>query len=126
MAAMTALKLVVMSCSLVTICLLIWLLPPVFTLGGFAFMTVGWVALGPPLGLLASLSMIGSFWALRRMMHSKLAVVIASIVGWSVTFLTWLLLGFSSLDGTGLAVSGVVAIVGCVSSTAIAWPRWSG
>lgn len=121
--ARSAVILVVVSISVVTVPLLIWLVPPLFTFGGFAFMTIGWVALGPPLGLLASLSVLGFSWAIRKVAHPVVAIVVASVAGWAVVFLAWLLLGFGSPEGTGLAIPGVVSIVGCISSVIVAWPR---
>jgi len=121
--ARRAVILVVVSSSIVTVSLLIWLVPPLFAFGGFAFMTIGWVALGPPLGLLASMAVLGSYEVLLRVTHPIVAVVAASIIGWAIALLAWLLIGFGSPEGTGLAIPGAVTLVGCTSSVIVAWPR---
>lgn len=111
--------LVMFSIGWITACLAIWLVPPVFTFGGFALTTVFWVVLGPPLGLVASLAIVFAVWALRRYLNPMLTTLAACALGWSAAFLVWLLLGFASLSESGLALSGVVAVVGFVVSAFI-------
>lgn len=106
----------------VTLCLAIWLVPPVFTGAGFALYTVFWVGFGPPFAMLAVAAVLGVLWVLERTLPPVAAVSIASIVGWLVTLGAWRLLGASTFDATGSALSIAAALVGMVISVAVAWP----
>ena len=107
----------------ITLCLAIWLVPPVFTLGGFAFTTLGWVALGPPLGMVTALVVAGVLRVLPKVMPSRLAVVLASVIAWSVALLVSFAIGFDAFETTGFVVSCVVALIGSALSIVVAWPR---
>lgn len=119
----TFVALIVTSSVWITLCLAVWLVPPVFTLGGFAFMTVGWVALGPAFGIATSMVMVGVLRVLPKVVPSQLAVTLASVIAWSVALLVWFAIGFNWLVITGLLISCVVAFIGSALSIVVAWPR---
>lgn len=107
----------------VTLCLIIWLVPPVFAGASFAFYTVFWIGLGPPFGALAAGAMVVAMLILRRALPSPAVVVAAAILGWTIALGAWRLVGASTFDATGTALAVGVALIGATISTVVVWPR---
>lgn len=113
--------LVLGSSAWITLCLAVWLVPPVFLGASFALMTVGWVVMGPFLGFIAAGVVVLALRLAERVLVPVIAVVMAALAGWAVVLGIWWLLGFR--DSPGINVAMAVAAVGAVISAVISWPR---
>lgn len=109
------------SATWITVCLAVWLAPIIFT-GGFGLITVPWLGLGAPFGVIAASSVSASLWLVQRVFPPAVAVVVASIIGWSATLGIWWLIGFG-WTANAMFVSIAVSSVGAVIAMFTCWPR---